>query len=568
MAVINKEHSFKKRLAISYIALIVSIGFLISLVYYIYSFSVIEEQTLYAAKSFRKMAHANATYNKEYLEPIIKNLIKIKTENTADELSPLILKCKDVRDNPDIEKLSSQPIISKGIVIGNMQLVDSNKKIIYSGDKPQIGQNLDRIKKNYKNLHKMIDNGINKKEEFSGYYEIPKVQKFLDAVKIPNTNYYLVSSVIVHDYLDPILSQLKEHEEKEVAVLISDINELHKDSVIILVMVTLFILFILLFVCFFISHWLAKKVASPITNLQKAVQKIGDGDFETKVDETGTSETVQLAQSFNKLGGKLEQYINNLKQEINLRKQVESELEIARKIQKVLLPEITDEFIRPEFTLYADLLAAKDVAGDHFDFQYLDKEKTKLAVILGDVSDKGMAAAIGMAVISTVIRSLLLANNKLEPAQLLKEVNERLLLKNPECIFDCIFFGILDINTLEFTYANAGHHAALKVTKSGKIEEFGLLNNPSVGIIPNIEYNQEKITIQPGESIVLYTDGLSEAVSNSGEEYTKDRIKENLIKNITKTPEEICNTIFKDVLIFQNNIIYDDMTIVYLKINK
>jgi hypothetical protein len=446
MATAKKEHSFKKRLVISYITLIISIGFLISLIYYIYSFSVIEEQTLYAAKSFRKMAHVNALYNKEYLEPIIKNLIKIKTENTAKELSPLILKSKDIAKDKIIEELSSQAIESKDIIIGHMQLVDKDKNIIYSGDKPQVGENLDEVKRNYNNLQKMIDSGIDKKKEFSGYYEIPKIKKYLEAVEIPNTTYYLVSSVVVHDYLDPILAQLKAHEEKEVAILISDINELHKDSVIILIIVTLFILFLLLFVCFFISHWLAKKVASPITDLQQAVQKIGDGNFETKVKEAGTSETIELAQSFNKLGGKIELYINNLKNEIILRKQVESELKIARKIQKVLLPEITDEFIRPEFTMYADLLPAKNVAGDHFDFQYLDKEKTKLAIILGDVSDKGMAAAIGMAVISTVIRSLLLANNKLEPAQLLAEVNERICLKNPECIFDCIFVGILDIN--------------------------------------------------------------------------------------------------------------------------
>ena len=564
----SKEHSFKKRLIISYISLIITLGFLISLIYYIYSFSVIEDQALYAANSFRKMAKVNAEYNKEYLEPIVKNLIQVKTENVADELTDLILNSKDITKDRKIEELASQSIKANGIIIGHMQLIDNKKNVIYSGDKPQIGKNLDTVKEHYKNLHKMIDTGIPKKKEFSGYYEIPKERKFLDAVKIPKTNYYLISSVVVHNYIDPVLEKLKNHEEKEVDILVASINKLHMDSVIILIAVTLFILFLLLFVCFFISHWLAVKVSSPITNLQKAVLQIGNGNFNTKVEESGTIETVQLAKSFNQLGGRLELYIKNLKHEINLRKQVESELTIARKIQKVLLPAVTEEFIRPEFTLYADLLPAKNVAGDHFDFQYIDKEKTMLAVILGDVSDKGMAASIGMAVISTMIKSYMRIHKKLKPSSLLNEINNLICDKNPECIFDCIFIGLLDIETSEFTFANAGHHAALKLTSEGEIEEFGLLHNPALGIIPNFKYNQSQITLNTRDSVILYTDGLSEAISTSEEEYTSRRIKENIIRNIDKTPAEICKAMFKDILKFQNNVIYDDMTVLFLKNNK
>ena len=90
----NKGHSFKKRLIISYISLIITIGFLISLIYYIYSFSVIEEQTLYTAKSFKKLSETSIEYNKEFLEPILKKFIKIRTEDAANKLTPLIKKRK------------------------------------------------------------------------------------------------------------------------------------------------------------------------------------------------------------------------------------------------------------------------------------------------------------------------------------------------------------------------------------------------------------------------------------------------------------------------------------------
>ena len=561
-------HSFKKRLVVSYIALIISIGFLISIIYYIYSFTMIEEQTLHAANSFRKLTATNAQYNKEYLEPLINNFIKIKTEETALKISKLIDSKKNIKENTEIKKLATQSIFSKGIVIGYMQLVDRDRNIIFSADDQQIGKNLDKIKKDINALHNIIDKNFGIQNEFCGYYNISKEVEYLDAVRIHNTNYYLISSVIVHNYLNPILEKLHHHEEKEVKILVNDINILHDNAIKILLLVTVFILVLLFFLCFFISHWLAQKIASPIQNLQTAVNKIGNGDFDTEVEETGTIETAALAKTFNKLGGRLNHYIETLKQEINLKKQIESEFKIARKMQKVLLPEITEEFIRPEIEIYANLIPAKNVAGDHFDFSYLDKkEKTKLAIVLGDVSDKGIAASLGMAVISTLIRSIIIADNKLSPAQILTLTNNRICLKNPECIFDCLFMGILDIKTSKFTFANAGHHAALKVKANNEIEEFGLLNNPPIGVVPNTKYKEDCITLESGEAVILYTDGLSEAVSETYEEYSKKRIKEQIIKNINKTPKEICDLIFDDIIKFQDNVIYDDMTIVYLKNN-
>jgi len=278
-----------------------------------------------------------------------------------------------------------------------MILINKSKDIILSGNRNTEGKNYKEIQYQYPELYKLINDGT-KKFEFDGYYEIAtnniqEKRKYLAAIKIPNAPLYIIAAVYVNSYMNPIFFKLKNQETREITSLLNDLNKFFNSSFTILVLISGITLGAIIIISLFISNFLAKTISSPILKLKDAVEKLGKGNFDTHVKEEGTNETIQLARTFNNLGKDLKDYIAKLEEEISQRKQMESEINVARKIQKPQLPNTTKEFIRNEFSLYADLLPAKNVAGDFYDFFYLNKEKTKLAVLIGDVSGKGVPAA-------------------------------------------------------------------------------------------------------------------------------------------------------------------------------
>ena len=572
-----KSNSIKKKLVVSYIALILTVGLFVSLIYYVYSLSMLEKQTFRAAQSIRKLAKINLKLHKDYLEPLAEKFVLSEAEHTANELSGIILmsggySLEKFQNNKIIRSIVTKKIEAKNKYIGDLIVVDEDEDIIMSSDKTMENHNYHDIKDRYKGLYKLVDSGL-KKNEFHGYYTANPLKtdtgniyrKFLAGVRIPDSPLYVISSIYVQPYMTPILEKINKMENNEINILTANMQNLKNNSVTTLLIISLLLFLLLIFISTFIANWLAMKISNPIVSLKNAVLKIGQGNFDTQVKEHGTDETIQLAKTFNKLGNCLKGYIDNLAREIEQRKLVESEIQIAKNIQQSLLPAVTEDLIRPEFSIYANLIPAKEVAGDFYDFFYINKEKTRLAVILGDVSGKGIPAAFFMGIVRTLLKNTCLTLQPENPAILLKEVNNLICSDNTECMFVTLFVAFYDIPSSIFTYANAGHHAAIKLNSNSDIEEFGTLDDTLLGLFPAIEYKSESITLKSDESVFLYTDGISEATSPSKELYEVERI-ENMLKNTNDLPpNEICKTLLKDVMEFQEGVIFDDMTVLILK---
>ena len=572
-----KFNSIEKKILISYVALIITVALFISLFYYIYSLSMLEKQTVYAANSINRIAKMNIRLHKDYLEPLAEKFVFSEAEQTAYELSEIIevtggYSLEKFKNNNTIKAITTKNIEVNDQYIGDITIINENKDIIISSDKSILGKNYQDIEDKYNSLYKLVSKGIEKKS-FHGYYTANPLKtatgkiyrKYLAAVKIPNTPLFVISSVYVQPYMTPLIEELRKKENKEIVILNSNMQLLTKNATITLLILSLLLLFLLIFAASIISYWLAKKISFPIISLKNAVLKIGQGDFNTTVEESGTDETIQLARTFNKLGSSLKKYISNLAKEIEQRKQVESEIGIARNIQESLLPAVTNEFIRPEFAIHAKLSPAKNVAGDFYDFFYLNEEKSKLAIILGDVSGKGIPAAFFMAITRTLLRNVCLTIKPKNPGILLEKVNNLVCIDNTECMFVTLFVVFYDIPTGTFTYANAGHHAALKLKTDSSIEEFGTLEDTLLGLFSNTKYKNGKITLKTNETVFIYTDGISEATSPDMNHYEIDRIKNILHKKQTSHLDEISDTLFKDVMAFQKNIMFDDMTVFLIR---
>jgi len=196
---------------------------------------------------------------------------------------------------------------------------------------------------------------------------------------------------------------------------------------------------------------------------------------------------------------------------------MENELQVARDIQMGVIPDAGRAFPDQDcFELSARLLPAREVGGDLYDFFY--KKRDCLCFVIGDVSGKGVPAALFMVITRTLIRNL--ARFYHSPAQLMARVNDILCQDNPRSFFVTLFIGFLDLKTGNLSYANGGHNPPVVFSSEGGTTFNEASSGPIVGAINGLEYGELTLTLSPGDAIFLYTDGVTEAMDEHQKEFT------------------------------------------------
>ena len=236
---------------------------------------------------------------------------------------------------------------------------------------------------------------------------------------------------------------------------------------------------------------------------------------------------------------------------------LQNELEIAREIQAAMIPQKFPPFPeRKEIEIFAHMIAAKKVGGDFYDFFFIDENHFGFAI--GDVSGKGVPAALFMAVSRTLLKST--AFREKAAKDVLSSVNKLLRDEKTNAMFVTLFYGILD--------SNAGHNPPLVVKRGGKIVPLDLTEDFVLGAISYSEYHSKKIKIQPGESILLHTDGVTEAMNHEYEQYSDERLHARLNSQKQLSPTELVHSILEDVNAFSAGAEQsDDITVMALKYN-
>lgn len=214
-----------------------------------------------------------------------------------------------------------------------------------------------------------------------------------------------------------------------------------------------------------------------------------------------------------------------LKQGIQAREQLASvhrELNIARTIQQSILPQQQPAFVdKAPVELHAVMRPARNVGGDLYDYYLLDQDR--LAIVIGDVSGKGVPAAFFMAMCRTVLKAV--AQRGMSPGQTLREVNDFLCQDNHTELFVTLFYGILNLRTGELHYSNAGHNPPYLLPAAGEPEMLNVdLGNMLLGVLPAIPYKDQQMVLQPGDGLLLYTDGVTEAMDSNRKQFTADRL--------------------------------------------
>ncbi|MBR4364146.1 MAG: SpoIIE family protein phosphatase [Prevotella sp.] len=292
-------------------------------------------------------------------------------------------------------------------------------------------------------------------------------------------------------------------------------------------------------------------------NIRSAMNN-GAFDFATKpIDLDDLSITIEKA---------IEQisFIKQSQQEHTQLESLKTDLAVAGEIQQAILPRIFPPFpdVEDQLDLSALMIPAKDVGGDFYDFFRIDNDH--IGMVVADVSGKGVPAAIFMAVSRTVIRTIGLQGDT--PGRCLTQSNEMLSKESVKSMFVTVFYAIYNVRTGELRYCNGGHNNPYILRTNGDVQALTGITNCIVGVVDDYEYQDNLTTLNIGDTLVLYTDGVNEAFNPAFEEYGDSRLENALQQQKGKDCKQLTEALLEDVRTFAAGAPQsDDITIMSLK---
>ncbi len=297
-----------------------------------------------------------------------------------------------------------------------------------------------------------------------------------------------------------------------------------------------------------VSWLVAQSIARPLRRMAAATGKVAHGDLDVDFSDIRREDEVgQLARSFTSMAQDLKKYIKDLTETTAAKQRIESELSIAADIQRSMLPSVFPAFPhRDEFDIYAVMHPAKEVGGDFYDFFFLDEDH--LCLVIGDVSGKGVPAALFMTVTKYLIEAT--AGIDEAPDQILSRVNRHLALNNESCMFVTVFMGILNVKTGAFVYANGGHNPPLLWDQDDAPSFLKRPGGPVVGIMDDAEFTMDRLTFKAGTVLLAYTDGVTEAFSAEGAAFSDERLLKVVTSVREKSVKEVTEALLADISSF------------------
>ncbi len=320
----------------------------------------------------------------------------------------------------------------------------------------------------------------------------------------------------------------------------------------------------------FIYYFLFKEMfVRPVERMAAAANDFVLGGREGSLSDSIVSLTVRshdemglLCEALKQMDHDIRDYIANLSAVTAEKERIGAELNVATQIQASMLPCIFPAFPeRREFDIYAAMDPAKEVGGDFYDFFMVDQ--THLAVVMADVSGKGVPAALFMVIGKTLIKDHTLPGRDL--GEVFSEVNRLLCEANSEGLFITAFEGVLDLKTGELCYVNAGHEMPF-VGRAGGFEAQKIRPGFVLAGMEGVRYRAGNLTLQPGDKLFQYTDGVTEATDAGNNLYGMERLSEALNAHASESPQQICAAVRADIDAFVKDAPqFDDITMLCLE---
>lgn len=370
-------------------------------------------------------------------------------------------------------------------------------------------------------------------------------------------------------FLAAAIAPVKNKNGETIAVVESDILMPHIRSsavrIIIFVLLYVFIVMVVTMIIFY--SFVRRRIIGPLLKLNLAVVELAenpDREGEVTIDVNTGDEIENLARSFENMDKKLHKYIGENTRILLEKQRVNTELNLATKLQAEILPSKFPAFPdRDELLIYADMTPAKEVGGDFYDFFFVDYDH--LAIIMADVSGKGVPAAMFMMMAKSLLKARVLSGGN--PGAILKDVNNMICTNNPEMMFVTIWLGMLNVKTGILTAANAGHDKPLIYHRGGQFEIVQDKHGPVVGLKNGIEFPEYELVLDHGSKVMVYTDGVPEAMDKNDEQFGMERLLKAVNSRPDGRPEDILMVIDRDVYKFTGDAEqFDDLTMLCVEL--
>ncbi len=378
---------------------------------------------------------------------------------------------------------------------------------------------------------------------------------YMTARVIPCTKWLLCTAINAEEITQPI-GEVKAQSDRTFAGTQTEMaREFTK-----LIVGTLFSVAVIAAAAVVVAYFISRTISKPIIRLTDTVKNIGEGDFETKSDIVSRDEIGELAGVFNKMQDALKLYTENLQAVTAEKERIGAELSVAAHIQEDMLPRIFPPFPqKKEIAIFASMAPAKEVGGDFYDFFLIDDDR--LALVIADVSGKGVPAALFMVIAKTLIKNRAMQGGT--PSEILADVNNQLCEGNDADMFVTCWLGICELSTGVITAANAGHEFP---AICGPDRRFDLLKDRHGFVLAGMEgarYRDYEIRMERGGSLFVYTDGVPEATDASAEMFGADRMLEALNRSPAQAPEKFIREVGSAAIAFTGDAPqFDDMTMV------
>jgi phosphoserine phosphatase RsbU/P len=317
------------------------------------------------------------------------------------------------------------------------------------------------------------------------------------------------------------------------------------------------------FISLVIGVTISRHITRSVHDVHQGILALQKGDLQHKIPVRRGDQLGLLAHSFNQMSGS----IARLLEEVVEKKRLEKELEIAREVQATLFPKQLPH--PPGMSIFGGCKPARVVSGDYYDF--IVEDETHLNIVVGDISGKGISAALLMAGLQAAMRSQLLSSRQDDPeaigqslANVMTLLNRQIYLNSPPEKYATLFLSRYDANSRRLWYCNAGHLPPIVMSSEGiqLLEATGMV----VGLFPDTAYQAASIELTPGTILAIFTDGITEALNKADEEFGDMQLQAALQQSRTRSPEGVWEYVMSKVGEWQSDLPqYDDITLIVAK---
>jgi len=566
--------SLRARLILAFLFLVAlfAVGVLLGADHILYG---LRDKNLAASReAVASVTNANVTLSQNILTDLGEAIVQAKARAVASELA-LMLAGRDVSDyaalrrDENLRRVAAQSIHARDREAGYMDMLDNKGVSVIHPSRAVEGRSFAEWEAEFPDMWRLVQRSF-VEPEVRGHYDFldrktnTSRPKYLVARQVAGTPFILCASVYISDFFDPVHQRVREASRETLERAERAIGDASVASDRVGERMILGFSAGLFAVGLACALALSAAVARPVRRLCQAVGRIGEGDFGVRVDETGPTETADLARAFNRLGARLKERMEDLRRETAARLAVQSEVHVAAQIQESLIPRVFPPFpFRPEFDLFALLAPAREVAGDYYDFFFVDEDT--LAGLVADVSGKGIPAALFMTAARALMRSI--CQRRRGPAAALREANAILCQENGTCMFVTMTLWLYNTRTGELRWACGGHTHTVLIGPNGQAGVIADPEGAALGLMPDAEFAEACRVLAPGEALFLYSDGVTEARCPGDTLYGEAGLLEFLRRRAGRPADGLATDLFKELDRFQAGHQSDDITMLILRRN-